>query len=52
MSLSVGSMAHETPADGSTLVIAGMLAIAIFFVALSAMLGVGSPSAAAMIVGP
>lgn len=51
MSLSVGSMTYDTPAHGSAFVVVGMLAIAIFFVALSAAFGISSPSAAAMIVG-
>ncbi|HWG81093.1 MAG TPA: hypothetical protein VN681_15015 [Stellaceae bacterium] len=49
--MSLSFAAHAKPAHGSALVIAGLLAIAAFCLALSAAFGVGSPSAAAMIIG-
>jgi hypothetical protein len=51
MSLSFAATGYAKPAQGSTLVIAGMLAAVIFLLALSAAFGVGSPSEAATIIG-
>lgn len=51
LTMSLSFAAHAKPAHGSALVIAGLLAIAAFCLALSAAFGVGSPSAAAMIIG-